>query len=548
MTSWTGHPALDREASRWLNASAPMRYGMAIGIMIVALAIKYALLLAGLDSFFLVLVPAVVVSALLGGVGPGITVTLLSATVTYFTIDPIGQIGVADRQMAGRLLLYVVDGILLSLIAGALRYSTRNLADSRSEAALEHGRIVLLQDLTARLTSEADAATIAQDVVVRSSELVGCDGAWIVVADDTSVRVLGALERGESGGPREEDAIALARRVIDAGEELWLEVGSDEHDRLAAEHPAGFATSAAVAAVPLLRGDGTPFGVLLLSWRTPHALEPANRELKRAVARITAQALERADLYAAQAARIDDLAERETVRDAFLAVLSHELRTPVTTIFGAAALLSRTNGSGDTSGLLEDIQEESERLRRIVDDLLVLSRSERGAIEVSPEPILIQRAIGTVVSDLQRRYPGFDLRFDAPPYLATALADPTALVQVVYNLVTNAIKYAGEDGPIDVSIMTDDQAAHVSVIDNGPGLGDEPETVFELFHRADHTKRRASGTGIGLYVARELVRAMGGEISGTNRPEGGANFTFTVPLADPQSAPTATPPTAAAAG
>jgi two-component system, OmpR family, sensor histidine kinase KdpD len=72
----------------------------------------------------------------------------------------------------------------------------------------------------------------------------------------------------------------------------------------------------------------------------------------------------------------------------------------------------------------------------------------------------------------------------------------------------------------------------VSVADNGPGLGDDSERVFELFHRAAHTRKRASGTGIGLYVARELVRAMGGEVTGSNRPEGGALFRFTLPLAE----------------
>ena len=413
-------------------------------------------------------------------------------------------------------------GVLLSALAGALRAAMRQLAAARAEADLEHGRTALLQDLTARLASQADSAAIARAVLDRSAVLVDCDRAWIVVQEAGALHVLGALDSGGTRASVDEDAVAatLAARVIADGEELWSEAGSEEHDRLVRESPAEFGASAAIAVVPLQRASGVPFGALLFGWRTDHVFKPANRDLKRAVARITAQSLERAELYAAQAARISDLAERETVRDAFLAVLSHELRTPVTTIFGVSAILSRTETDAGTAELLRDIQEEAERLRRIVDDLLVLSRSERGAIEISSEPILLQRTVGGTVEEVARRYPSVEVQFHAEPFVPAAMADPTALVQVIYNLVTNAIKYAGQDGPITVTVDFDAEAAAITVADQGPGLGDDPDAVFALFHRADHTKRRAAGTGIGLYVARELVRAMGGEIVGSNSPRG----------------------------
>ena len=531
--SWTGHAAVDRETSRWLNAPARVRYGIALLIMAIALVAKYALIAAGLDTSALLLIPAILVAALLGGPGPGVLVTIVIVVVSYLATEPVLAVGISNPQDAGRLALYLVDGILLSALAGALRSSMRQLATSRAQADLEHGRTALLQDLTARLASEADARAIARHVLVRSSELVGCDRGWIVVEDPDGVLVLGALDHGEARESVAADAAAasLASRVIVSGEELWIDAGSEDHNRLVAEHPAGFGASAAIAVVPLRRTNGETFGALLFGWSRDHEFKPANRDLKRAVARITATSLERAELYAAQVDQISDLAEREMVRDAFLAVLSHELRTPVTTIIGASALLRRT-GASDDSGLLVDIQEEAERLRRIVDDLLVLSRSERGAIELSPEPILLQRTIRSIVDDFGRRYPSVDLRFDAQPSVPAALADPTALGQVVHNLVTNAIKYAGSDGPIEVTVRAVDDVITIVVADHGPGLGEQPEAVFTLFHRASHTARRAAGTGIGLYVARELVNAMGGTITGTNRPEGGAMFEFTLPVAE----------------
>jgi K+-sensing histidine kinase KdpD len=444
------------------------------------------------------------------------------------------QLGTADPGTGGRLLLFLADGLLLTAIAWGLRETVRQLSAARAEAELEHGRTALLQDLTARLASQSDAATIAHDVLTRSSELVGCDRGWIVVEDGSGIRVLGALDATGAHSSVGDDTVAatLAARAIMGGEELWIEAGTEAHDRLVAEHPAGFGASAAIAAVPLVRGDGSPFGALLLGWRTDHAFKPANRDLKRAVARITAQALERAELYAKQAEELKDLAQRDEVREAYFAVLSHELRTPVTTIFGASALLARSLDREEAAALVVDIGDEAERLRRIVDDLMVLSRSERGSIEVAPEPMLLQRAVKDILDDIGRRYRHADLRYDAPAWMSAVVADPTALVQVVHNLVTNAIKYAGNDGPIEVSIHEDPGSAVITVEDRGPGLGEQPAEVFGLFHRADHTKKRASGTGIGLYVARELVRAMGGEIGGSNRAGGGASFRFTLPLAE----------------
>jgi two-component system, OmpR family, sensor histidine kinase KdpD len=524
--------AFASEMARWLEAPAALRYAMAAVIAVIALLAKYALLLAGLDSLYLLLVPAILVAALLGGVGPGILATCITGVATYLTIDPAFQIGISDPPTGSRLALFLVDGVILSLLAGVLRDVMRQLGASRAEAELEHGRTVLLQELTARLAAETDPATIAQIVIDRSSSLVSCDRAWVTEEVDGAVRVLGSFEQAGTASSRAEELAAaiLARRVIDTGEEVWVEADTDDDTPIADVRERALTVFAALAAVPLARGDGRPFGALLLGWRGGHQLKAANRDIKRAIGRITAQSLERAELYALQAARIEDLAEREVAREAFLAVLSHELRTPVTTIFGASALLARAED--DETGLLGDIRDEADRLRRIVDDLLVLSRSERGAIQVEPEPMLLQRRVREIVEDIGHRYPQADLAFDAPRLLPPAQADPTALVQVVHNLVTNAIKYAGEDGRIDVTIAEEGEMATVSVADNGPGLGDDSERVFELFHRAAHTRKRASGTGIGLYVARELVRAMGGEVTGSNRPEGGALFRFTLPLAE----------------
>lgn len=214
--------------------------------------------------------------------------------------------------------------------------------------------------------------------------------------------------------------------------------------------------------------------------------------------------------------------------EAFMAVMSHELRTPVTTIYGTASLLSRDPGRPDARELVNDIEEESERLLRIVDDLLVLSRVERGLVLLSPEPILLRHTVADVLASIQRRFPSVSIELEGS-VPTPVLADPTALRQVLHNLLTNAAKYAGRDGPITLSMRQADQSVEIAVLDNGPGLGPQPRDLFELFYRSPHSSRLASGTGIGLYVARELIKAMGGTIEAGTRPTGGAAFVVRLP-------------------
>jgi PAS domain S-box-containing protein len=220
--------------------------------------------------------------------------------------------------------------------------------------------------------------------------------------------------------------------------------------------------------------------------------------------------------------------EAREAAEAFMAVMSHELRTPVTTIYGTASLLSRDPDRADSRELLADISDESERLLRIVDDLLVLSRVERGVVVLTPEPVVVRHVVADVLAIVRRRYPSAGIDVEGT-VTTPALADATALRQVIHNLLTNAAKYAGTDGPIVVHLSEADGLVRIDVLDHGPGLGSEPDDLFQLFHRSPNASRMAPGSGIGLYVAQQLVRAMGGDIEAGTRPEGGAWFSVRLP-------------------
>jgi PAS domain S-box-containing protein len=243
------------------------------------------------------------------------------------------------------------------------------------------------------------------------------------------------------------------------------------------------------------------------------------------------QALERARSEAEKMRdeRLEHERRGREAAEALMAVMSHELRTPVTSIRGTAALLGRNPHRPDAGDLVIDIQEEADRLMRIIDDLMVLSGVDRGLLHMTFEPVLLRHLVPSVVADLHKHHPNVLFRIDIPAGTSAVAGDAMALRQVIYNLLSNAAKYAGSDGPVTVRVREVPDEVEVVVFDQGPGLGADPEALFDLFYREPGISARTTGSGIGLYVVRELLDAMGTTISARSRDEGGAEFRFRLP-------------------
>lgn len=224
---------------------------------------------------------------------------------------------------------------------------------------------------------------------------------------------------------------------------------------------------------------------------------------------------------------------REAVRETFIGVLSHELRTPITTIFGGAKLLAREASTldGETRrGIFRDIYEEAERLQRLVEDVVALNRFGEDRGEIGREPVLLQRLLPRVVQAEDGRWPGVTFRLRIDPGLPTVSADPTYVEQVVRNLLSNAAKYGGVASTVEVDAVGGEGEVIVRVLDDGPGFpSEERDRLFELFYRSARTAAAASGAGIGLFVCARLVAAMGGRIWAERRAGGGAEFGFALP-------------------
>jgi PAS domain S-box-containing protein len=223
--------------------------------------------------------------------------------------------------------------------------------------------------------------------------------------------------------------------------------------------------------------------------------------------------------------------EADAFRDAFVGILSHELRTPITSIYAASMLLARP-GLDDASRaeLVGDVAEEAERLRRLVEDLLVLAKAERGAIQVQLEPVLLQHLMPRMCEEEKRRRPDLKIDVTVARPVPVARAEESFVIQVLHNLLGNAAKYGPPDGPIDILVDAPDGWPRVRVLDRGPGVDPaEADRLFELFYRSTRTSRVA-GSGIGLFVARRLVEAVGGTIWARPRDDGqGAEFGFRLP-------------------
>jgi len=227
------------------------------------------------------------------------------------------------------------------------------------------------------------------------------------------------------------------------------------------------------------------------------------------------------------------LREFDRLKDEFIAVISHELRTPLTSVYGAALTLQKRDVSDEMQeALLDIVSDEAGRLARLLDDALSASRlhADRETFEITP---IDGAGIARSVVDATRpRVPeGLELELIASTGVPLVAADPDKLRQVLVNLTENAIKYSPNGGRIEVRVDRIGPAVRFSVRDEGIGIAPEEQMrVFERFHRLDpNMTRGVGGTGLGLYICRELVQHMGGRIWVTSREGRGSTFSFDLP-------------------
>jgi len=236
---------------------------------------------------------------------------------------------------------------------------------------------------------------------------------------------------------------------------------------------------------------------------------------------------------------ITDLRRADQIRRDFVANVSHELRTPLTAIRGyVEALLDDRSDSEDARKFLEIIARHSERMERLVSDLLRLARLDARQEALDLASCDLQQLFNTVIADVAQTAEAKDQQITTAVDSggSRVTADPAKLHDVLRNLVENAVHYSPDHAAIRLEAMHQDGVVRISVSDSGPGIPPEDlSRVFERFYRVDKSRARPGGTGLGLAIVKHLVELHGGQAVAENRPEGGARFVITLPNQQPHT-------------
>jgi signal transduction histidine kinase len=285
-------------------------------------------------------------------------------------------------------------------------------------------------------------------------------------------------------------------------------------------------------AVPPLRLD-LPEGSVL-AWTSPYAPVFGDDELERlrTLGSLAGLALERARLFAQEREARQVLEQADELKSGFIALASHELRSPATAVYGLAELLEARAGTWPAERQAEFhrlLREQAEKLVHLIEQLLDISRLEAGAIDIRPQPVRIREHVEKIVSEVARERAD-DVTIDVEPELE-AVVDPTTIERVVSNLVSNALRYG--DAPIKLAAAQRDRHFRLAVEDRGAGVPREfVPHLFDRFARAERARATASGTGLGLSIAQSYAHAHGGRLLYHEAEPHGARFELVLPRGD----------------
>lgn len=508
-------------------------YLFALVAIALATALVFLLGPQHLTNGAMLYLAAVLVTAIVAGRGPAIAASVAAFfTFNFFFTEPRYTFTVQDPSVLLVLLTFLLVAVVTSQLAAAQRSRAEDAEAREREARLLHDISDLLGARPFKSATEAVAERIRSEL---GFQAVAID----LSASDLSI---GVVTAGDEAAVRSARRSSATASVLGAGEGAsaahpgepgrWM--------RISPPHGEGHGSSIqGLIRVPI-RGRTEPIGDLILVAGRQHP------QLGRREARLLATAAGQLGLaieqerLRRQATEAEVLRRSNELKNALLDAVSHDLRTPLSAIIASADTLRQADVEwthAERQDFASAIEQEAERLNRIVGNLLDLSRIQGGTLSPARDwhdPGLLVRG---AVERLRPAIADHRLVLDIPADLQAVLLDPVEIDQVVANLVENAAKYTPAGGTIRVEATIVDGELRVAIEDTGPGLpADALPRLFEPFYRAAQT-RRVRGSGLGLAVARGLIVAHGGRIWAENRPEGGARFTFSLPaLAAPADA------------
>jgi signal transduction histidine kinase len=471
---------------------------------------------------------------LVGGAVAGAVMT--GATIV---IDALGP-GLQWRTALTR----IIVGMLAGLVIGRLR-DTLNAERSRAEARA--GEAERLRDELGHRVDVLETANRCARALGSSLELDEAFGAFIrelrglvpfertaiVLVEGDTATTMATAGRGAADvfPPGNSDPIegSLLERVLDGKTVVRRDLA--ERDAPADEQLLALGLRSELV-TPLLLG-ARPIGMLSLSRERPDAFSEEEIELVSLLGRLVATAVQNIRAYEAERRRVEELARLSQLRADFVSLVSHELRSPMAAVIGAARTLQdrwRMLTAPQRESFLALIGDETARLAELVGDVLDTSRIEAGTFSYRFEDVDLGRVVDEAVEAAVLAQQDVPVVSSVRGALPAIRGDRARLRQVLGNLIENAVKYSPEGGEVRVSAVAANGTVRIAVRDAGPGIPrDQQGRIFEKFGRVDVPGASKPGTGLGLFIARSIAEAHGGSLDVNSGVEPGSTFTLTLP-------------------
>ena len=488
--------------------TAPLAFVAAGTSALLATAVSWTAFgpkqLADVVMFYLL---GIVLVALRFGYGPSLLAAVLSVLLfDFFFIPPLYTFAVRD-------LSHIVTFGVMFLVAVVISGLTQRVRAQAEAASLREQRTASLYALSRELAATKEVEDIAQIAARHLFDALGMDAVLLVPTPDRSKVTPVHMGR---------HALEIDDKEQGVAEWVW------DHER-----PAGFSTdtlpSARATYLPLLASRGK-VAVLGVRPRDPQRpVGPEARQHLTAFANQIASAIERTELASeAQWAQLQ--METEQMRSSLLSSVSHDLRTPLAVVTGAAStMLEDTVSDATRRELTETILQEAQRLNRLVRNLLDMTRLEAGALRVNKEWQPLEEVVGSALNRVEEALAGRRVTTELAPDLPLVPLDAVLIEQVLVNLLENALKYTPPGSPLEIRARTRPGGVEVAVADHGPGIPPgEEQRIFDKFYRAPGAQ--GGGVGLGLAICRGIVMAHGGQLFVENREGGGAEFRFQLPV------------------
>ena len=488
-------------------------FGKAILVTLICTLAAWFIHLAGLSETNKVMVFFLGVAFVSARYGrrPGILASITSVLAfDFFFVPPYFTFNVEDTQ-------YVVTFVVMlaiTIVISTLSHRIRRQADMSRQ---REQRTEILYHLSQNLASTAGVYQLA---ATAQSQLSKSFASEVAIFLPDEFNHLKATIGGFDSLVSIEKGFAVAQWVF-------------EHGQIAGAGTDTLPDTNALY-IPLIGTIGTVGVLAVMSVKPDRFVLPDQRQFLEMAANQLALAIER-DVSAEQARKILVKMEAESLRNSLLSSVSHDLRTPLAVIAGAASSLLEPNLlSNETQReFLQTIVDESNHLALLVDNIIHITRLESGKVTVNKQWYPIEEVIGSALERMKKQLAGRPLKTHLPSDMPLVKLDGILIGQVLVNLLENALKYTPHNSPIDIFTYVDNQQIKVEIADRGPGLKDEERIlVFDKFYRGSAATKGQRGVGLGLAICRAVIDAHNGRIWEENRPDGGARFIFTIPLED----------------